>query len=191
MGARQVVLQTLPKSSHPRPLLSRQHRAAVSPLAATLMDFPASFANKSLTVNLTPLDATLTKNKGVVSFQSSEGFLPSGRSDVKTFGRLDIFWVRVFNGLHTLPSYVSCKSFACHSYENCRVYTKASHSGTRSASARRPFNSRASHPSNLQTFQRRAFASRPGRSVPTLRLLDSSTLELCDYSTLSMRGLRP
>src|SRR5882672_4869867 len=36
MRARQVVLLTPPKSSHPRPLLSRQHFVPVSPLAATL-----------------------------------------------------------------------------------------------------------------------------------------------------------
>jgi hypothetical protein len=36
----------------------------------------------------------------------------------------------VFNRFHTLPSSVSCKSFACHFYENCRVYTNSSHFGT-------------------------------------------------------------
>src|SRR5712692_6631496 len=36
----------------------------VSPLAATLMDLPASVGNKRLTAGLTPLDATLTKNRG-------------------------------------------------------------------------------------------------------------------------------
>ena len=36
-----------------------------------------------------------------------------------------------FNNLHTLPRSVSRKSFACHSYENCRVYTNNSHSGKR------------------------------------------------------------
>ncbi len=35
------------------------------------------------------------------------------------------------SALRTLPSSVSCKSFACHSYENCRVHTNNSHSGTR------------------------------------------------------------
>ncbi len=35
-----------------------------SPLAATLMDLPASVANKRLTKELNPLDATLTKNRG-------------------------------------------------------------------------------------------------------------------------------
>src|SRR5713101_4171831 len=36
----------------------------LSPLDATLMDSPASVANKRLTVWLNPLDATLTKNRG-------------------------------------------------------------------------------------------------------------------------------
>jgi hypothetical protein len=36
----------------------------------------------------------------------------------------------VFYSLRTLPSSVSRKSFACHSYENCRVCTNNSHSGT-------------------------------------------------------------
>src|SRR5260370_12656488 len=45
-------------------LISRQPFACVSPLAATLMDSPASVANKRLTARLTPLDATLTKSRG-------------------------------------------------------------------------------------------------------------------------------
>jgi hypothetical protein len=57
-------IQSPSKACHPRPLPSRQHRAPLSPLAATLMDHPASVANKRLTENLTPLDATLTKNRG-------------------------------------------------------------------------------------------------------------------------------
>src|SRR5712664_3879881 len=64
MLARQVVLLTPPKSSYPSELLSRQQSAPVSALAATLMDLPASVANKGLTAGLSPLDATLTKNKG-------------------------------------------------------------------------------------------------------------------------------
>src|SRR6266446_6462427 len=46
------------ESSAPTQLLSRQHFVRISPLAATLMDLPASVANKRLT-------ATLTKNRGV------------------------------------------------------------------------------------------------------------------------------
>ena len=38
--------------------------SSLSPLAATLMDLRASVANKRLTAWLSPLDATLTKNRG-------------------------------------------------------------------------------------------------------------------------------
>jgi hypothetical protein len=58
--------------SHTFPLLTTAH--PVSPLAATLMELPASAANKGLTEILTPLDATLTKNRGVgpsLTFQRS------------------------------------------------------------------------------------------------------------------------
>ncbi len=64
MLARQVVLLTSSESFHPTQLPSRQQSTAVNPLAATLMDFPASVANKRLTSGLSPLDATLTKNRG-------------------------------------------------------------------------------------------------------------------------------
>ncbi len=49
-------------------LLSRRQPASISPLAATLMDLPASVANKRLTAWLSPLDATLTKKRGVGVF---------------------------------------------------------------------------------------------------------------------------
>ncbi len=48
----------------PPSYLLANRSAPVSPLAATLMDLPASVANKRLTVWLSPLDATLTKNRG-------------------------------------------------------------------------------------------------------------------------------
>jgi|SRR5580704_4901174 hypothetical protein len=49
---------------HPRPFLCRQHYAPISSLAATRTNPPASVADKRLTPILTPLDATLTKNRG-------------------------------------------------------------------------------------------------------------------------------
>ena len=180
MRARPVVLLTPPRSPHPRPLPSRQHFIPVSPLAATLMDSPASVANKRLTARLNPLDATLTKNRGVgvppcasdkdvhpesANGERAEGFfsdltlLHSSAPRVfhnsfaaKQFRTLSqncggvtlqlplfaghdaerpLFSSFPFTGLHTLPSFVSRKSFACHSYENCRVYTNNFHSGTR------------------------------------------------------------
>src|SRR6266852_2942534 len=65
MRSRRVVLLTPPKRPHPSRLLSCQHHALVNPLAATLMDSSASVANKRLTGELTPLDATLTQKMGV------------------------------------------------------------------------------------------------------------------------------
>src|SRR2546427_3106154 len=71
MLARHAVLLTPPKSSRPPQLLFRQQLAptcpekrSVTPLAATLMDLPASVANKRLTAWLSPLAATYTKNIG-------------------------------------------------------------------------------------------------------------------------------
>src|SRR6267142_1717191 len=52
------------------------------------------------------------------------------------------FLLFVFNRLRTLSFSVSRNSFVCHSYENCRVCTNNSHSGTRASSLpknRRPF----------------------------------------------------
>jgi hypothetical protein len=57
-------IQTPSNACHPRPLPSRQHRSPLSPLSAPLTDHRTSVANKRLTENLTPLDATLTKNRG-------------------------------------------------------------------------------------------------------------------------------
>ncbi len=45
------------------------------------------------------------------------------------------------SALRTLSFSVSCKSCICHSYENCRVCTNNSHSGTRQA----PFPARTSN----------------------------------------------
>src|SRR6266481_6161783 len=55
---------SFPRPPHPTPLLFRPHLVRISPLPATLIDHPASVANKRLTTGLTLLDATLTKNRG-------------------------------------------------------------------------------------------------------------------------------
>src|SRR5260370_39329177 len=49
---------------HEPPVHGMSARYSLSPLAATLMNLPASVANKRLTPRLSPLDATLTKNGG-------------------------------------------------------------------------------------------------------------------------------
>ena|SRR5712664_4026241 len=88
MASRRAVILTLSRSSHPTQLLSRQQSAPISPLAATLMDLPASVANKRLTRLLSPLAATLTKNTGV-GIPSPD--VPTlRRSDVQTL-RLSLF----------------------------------------------------------------------------------------------------
>src|SRR6266481_3744971 len=81
MCARHAVLLTSSKSSTPTQLLFRQHFVRVSPLAATLMDLIASVANKRLTAELNPLDATLTRNMGggvvIVNLEiSRRNFIP-------------------------------------------------------------------------------------------------------------------
>ncbi len=78
----------------------------LSPLAATLMDLPASVANKRLTACLSPLAATLTRNRGV------------GATRERFFTLLHI--QPASHLPYTLPSSVSRKPFVCHSYENCR-----------------------------------------------------------------------
>src|SRR6266446_7885542 len=90
-----VLLTPPPKSSHPSQSLPRQQSASVSPLAATLMDLPASVANKRLTAGLSPLDATLTKNRGVhpssqraLSLRAFPAVRTFKRFDVQTFQRV-------------------------------------------------------------------------------------------------------
>src|SRR6266849_8574854 len=64
----------------------------LSPLSATLTHLPASVANKRLTTGLSPLAATLTKNRGVGAVMVNQ-HLPSlvvwtfRRSDVAAFQR--------------------------------------------------------------------------------------------------------
>ena len=115
----------------------------LSPLAATLMDLPASVANKRLTAWLSSLDATLTKNR-----RGGGCYCPS--------------WSHLHTG--TLPRPIS---FVCHSYENCRVCTQSSRSGRGVYSQRSNahFASRMAlrdvQPSNLQTILPSHCSARP------------------------------
>jgi len=94
MRPRYAVLLTPPKSSHPFQLLYRQQPATVSPFAATLMNLPASVANKRLTAWLSPLAATLTKNTGrgprISTFRCS---------DVRARQRFNALFIRSFRSL--------------------------------------------------------------------------------------------
>src|SRR6267142_5741398 len=85
---------------------------------------PVSVASKGLTGSLNCLESTLTKNRGeggVLWLTNSLHALACKKCICKSL---------VFYALRTLPSSVACKSFACHSYKNCRVYTNNSHSET-------------------------------------------------------------
>src|SRR5260370_28722343 len=100
MRPRPAVLPTPTSSSHLSPLLSRQQLPPLTPLAATLMDCPASVANKRLTTGLSPLDATLTENRGeggvIVNQHPPE-------LDVCTFRRSDVAaFQRTFHSLFSL-----------------------------------------------------------------------------------------
>src|SRR6266851_5086026 len=123
MRPRPAVLPTPTSSSHRSPLLSRQQLSSLTPLAATLMDFPASVANKRLTAGLNPLDATLTENReerGVMVNQHPPEL------DVWTFRRSDVAaFQRTFHSLFSLfAQRVFHNSFAFTGIrtlsENCR-----------------------------------------------------------------------
>src|SRR6266850_7816155 len=154
MPARQVVLPTSSEFSHPMQLPSRQQSTPVNPLAATLMDFPASVANKRLTAELSPLDTTLTKNGGVGGIMVNQ--LPLS-SSVST--RLQPSFV--LNRFHTLSFSISCNSCVCHSYENCRVCTNNSHSGSPRVQPRGTLRS---------TLARRSLGGLCANSVPFFAL---------------------
>jgi hypothetical protein len=116
MLARHAVLLTSPKSPHPSELLSRQQSTPVNPLAATLMDLPASVANKRLTAGLSPLNATLTKNGG-------EGALSTSQR---------LSHISIFRTLFQVPYPVS--PLLATLTKTAGVCTNNSHSGARSSS---------------------------------------------------------
>jgi len=64
MPSPHAVLLTPPVSVRPHQLPSRQQSASVNPLEATLTASLASAVNKRLTKNVSPVNATLTKNRG-------------------------------------------------------------------------------------------------------------------------------
>src|SRR6266478_5736375 len=76
-----------------------------------------------------PCSLKLKLQPAVLSPQRPVTSLPASFAFFKFFS---------FMHLRTLPSSVSSKSFACHSYENCRVCTNNSQSGTPRAPAGEP-----------------------------------------------------
>ena len=192
MLARQVVLLTPPKSSAPTQLLSRQHFIRISPLAATLMDLAASVANKRLTAELTPLSATLTKNRGVGPSPCAHPESANGGGVVGFFPGLtllSLFAPRVFHN-----SFIT-KPFRTLS-QNCRGVTLqfsiwelfAGHNAERPLFSSSPFNGLRTLPSSVS---RNSFAwhsyencrvctnnsqngSRDGNASPEFRFLPSA-----------------
>ncbi len=81
-----------------------------------------------------------------------------------------------FKGLRTLSFSVSSKSFACHSYENCRVCTNNSHSGTP-----------PSHPTPLVASLYRSPAALFARSFRSLHQECFTTLVQSVGSTLFLK----
>src|SRR6266478_6129031 len=100
------VLSEHRESTYPSQVVTcRPHFAPISPLAATLMDLPASVAGKRLTAWLSPVDDTYKKpGEGAV------GNVFPHRGAFNTASHLP----------YALPSSASRKSFACRSYENTR-----------------------------------------------------------------------
>jgi hypothetical protein len=94
MRPRHAVLLAPSKSSRPIQLNYCQYVVRVSSLAATLTTLPASVANKELTVELSPLDATLMKNIGgrVMVRQRRSGFSDSS-SNVPTFRHFNSLFI--------------------------------------------------------------------------------------------------
>src|SRR5580704_5501211 len=163
MGARQIVLPTPSKPSHPRPLLSCQRSVPITPLAATLMILPASVTNKRLTPNLTPLESTLTKNRRVGAvFQSSNGFLRGSQPQT----------CKPFN----LPT-----AFSSPDVQTLRLATLRRFFRPRAANSRRiilhsdPQHARVAHP-RPSSCLRRLRPLHPLRPVPQ-RLSDLPPLE--------------
>jgi len=115
------------KSSLAAQLPSRQQSAPVSPLAATLMNLPASVANKRLTAELTHLDATLTKNPGATPPFDVSTFRPSAaqtslRTTLLSYGvTIRTIMLPTSPWPMVLPdvSYLGCLS-AGHSSSGCR-----------------------------------------------------------------------
>ena len=120
MPARHAVLLTPLESPHPKALLSRQPPPPISPLAATLMNLLASAANKRLTVELSPLDATLTKYRGDILRPKSFSLSSALRSLQFLSALQCLCGSSVFHLPYTLPSSVCCNSCVSHSCENCR-----------------------------------------------------------------------
>src|SRR5882724_2669600 len=132
MASRRTVLLTPPKSSGPTQLLFRQQSAPISPLAATLMNLPASVANKGFTPSLSLLAATLTKNRGwgPPPCASKKDVHPESANRGGAEGFFSGLTLLYSGAPRVLHNSFTTKRFRTLS-QNCRVYINNSHSGTR------------------------------------------------------------
>ncbi len=119
MLARSVVPPTPPRSSHPRRLLSCQYFVPVNPLGATLIGLPASVANKRFNVLAKLFRCnTYKKHGGGLAIMVKQALQTSHPPSCPPSVSPRLWGCCIFHSPYTLPSSVSRKSFACHSYEN-------------------------------------------------------------------------
>jgi len=97
------------KSSGPRQLLSYKHIAPITIFKINTYRMLASAHSKELAEHLTPLNATLTENRGCH---------PS--SQILLSVPLVVGHIAASHLPYILPSSVSCNPFVCHSYEKPR-----------------------------------------------------------------------
>ncbi len=102
----------------------------ISPLESTLIDRPASVDSKSLTQDLSPLDATLTKNTGrgpvIVNQESEKDFCPEEHRDEGSLYASDEdariltkrFESKNLSSQATKQVYLVRKEFRSHSTQN-------------------------------------------------------------------------
>src|SRR6266478_7239222 len=109
------------KDAHPESANGGGGEGFFSGLTLLYSSAPRAFHN-SLATKRFP---TLSQNRRGVTLQFPFWELFAGHSAERP-----LFSSFPFYGLHTLPSFVSRNSFACPSYENCRVYTNSSQNGT-------------------------------------------------------------
>jgi hypothetical protein len=131
MRLRRVVLHTSRGSVYPAWLSSNKQASPLNPLESALVDkhrvlpcfdrccpsvSPLESALPKF-MSATSLESALAKKggRGCTSFQSKESF-SSLLAQCDPLANCSV----VFKSLHTLPFYVSSKSFVCRSYENCR-----------------------------------------------------------------------
>ena len=113
---------------YPRRALDFRHcdenPVAASPLASTLTNCDARNTFKIRFYKNYRVSLEFT-----AKFSEESGLIPSIFTVFKLYKKCALPKPFQFRALRTLSFSVTCKSFACHSYENCRVCSNNSHSG--------------------------------------------------------------